>query len=302
MSVSQAEILASIAAHIGTAIGGALEPRPAARVAGGCIDECHRWRSDKGELFVKVAPAQRQVAHATEAAGLAELHAAGALRVPRVRAVGVTEHRSFLALEWLDLAAPGPGSGAVLGAGLARQHRVTAPLFGWHTDNAIGGTPQINTRSGDWIAFFRDQRLGAQLALAAGNGYGGRLQRGGERLRADLGQFFGACRPAPALLHGDLWGGNWAVEAGALRAPVIFDPAVYHGDRETDIAMTRLFGGFSRDFYAAYQAEWPLDAGAAARTSVYNLYHVLNHLNLFGGAYLSQAESMIDGLIAELAG
>jgi fructosamine-3-kinase len=298
----QAEEFAAIAGRIGAALGATLQPAPAARVSGGCINECYRWHSSTGDLFVKVAPAQRRLMHSTEATGLLELQGAGALRVPRVLAVDATEHCSFLALEWLNLTVPGPGSGAALGAGLARQHRVGATLFGWRVDNTIGSTPQINTRSDDWIAFFRDQRLGPQLALAASLGYGGRLQRGGERLRADLGKLFKAYRPAPALLHGDLWGGNWAVDSSAVREPVIFDPAVYYGDRETDIAMTRLFGGFSRDFYAAYQADWPLDTGAAARMNLYNLYHVLNHLNLFGGGYLNQAESMIDGLVAELAG
>jgi fructosamine-3-kinase len=298
----QAEEFAAIAGRIGTALGATLEPAPAARVSGGCINECYRWRSSTGNLFVKVAPARQRLMHATEATGLLELQGAGALRVPRVLAVGATQDRSFLALEWLNLSAPGPGSGAALGAGLARQHRVGATLFGWHVDNTIGSTPQLNARSGDWIAFFRDQRLGSQLALAASLGFGGRLQRGGERLRADLGKLFAAYRPVPALLHGDLWGGNWAVDSSAKREPVIFDPAVYFGDRETDIAMTRLFGGFNREFYAAYEAEWPLDAGAAARANLYNLYHVLNHLNLFGGGYLQQAESMIDGLVAELTG
>jgi fructosamine-3-kinase len=101
----------------------------------------------------------------------------------------------------------------------------------------------------------------------------------------------------PSLLHGDLWGGNWAADESGQ--PVVFDPAVYFGDREADLAMTRLFGGFSRAFYEAYESAWPLAAGATLRFDLYNLYHVLNHLNLFGGGYRPQAEALIDRLLAE---
>ncbi|MEA3153876.1 MAG: hypothetical protein QOK44_1465, partial [Betaproteobacteria bacterium] len=110
--------------------------------------------------------------------------------------------------------------------------------------------------------------------------------------------FFESYTPAPSLLHGDLWSGNAACDATGV--PVIFDPAVYYGDREADIAMTELFGGFSSTFYAAYRDAYPLDAGNAVRKDLYNLYHVLNHLNLFGGGYLRQAERMIDCLLAQI--
>ena len=110
--------------------------------------------------------------------------------------------------------------------------------------------------------------------------------------------FFATYRPAPSLLHGDLWGGNWAALAGG--EPVVFDPAVHHGDREADLAMTRLFGGFGPDFHAAYVAEWPLDAAAGTRRDLYQLYHVLNHLNLFGGGYRAQAEALVDRLLAAI--
>ena len=134
--------------------------------------------------------------------------------------------------------------------------------------------------------------------MPAKNGFDGKLQARGAELLEQLGGFFTTYRPQPSLLHGDLWGGNWASDTNS--APVIFDPATYFGDREADIAMTRLFGGFGDSFYRAYQAAWPLDSGARARTSLYNLYHVLNHLNLFGAGYLRQAESTIDGLLAQL--
>ncbi|MBI5783586.1 MAG: fructosamine kinase family protein, partial [Gammaproteobacteria bacterium] len=147
----------------------------------------------------------------------------------------------------------------------------------------------------DWVEFWREHRLGFQLEMAARNGRN--LMRKGERLMSELGEFFRSYRPAPSLLHGDLWGGN--VGAAGQR-PVIFDPAVYYGDREADIAMTELFGGFSARFYQAYQETWPLDPGYQLRKTLYNLYHVLNHFNLFGGGYGSQAERMIDSLLSEL--
>ncbi|MGZ8947750.1 MAG: fructosamine kinase family protein, partial [Methylococcaceae bacterium] len=170
--------------------------------------------------------------------------------------------------------------------------------FGWHRDNTIGSTLQINNQSNDWLTFWREQRLGFQLKLAGNNGYGGSLQANGECLCSDMAILFNDYMPQPSLLHGDLWAGNAAVDK--LGSPVIFDPACYYGDREADLAMTELFGGFSRDFYAAYQAVWPLDDGYDVRKTLYNLYHILNHLHLFGGGYLRQAESMMAMLLSEI--
>ena len=201
-------------------------------------------------------------------------------------------------LDYLALSAGGldKASGARLGEQLASMHRTLGAGFGWMRDNTIGSTPQINTQESDWIVFWRDHRLGFQLTLAAHDGHTGELQRQGERLLQRLPSFFSDYRPLPSLLHGDLWGGNAA--ATAAGEPVIFDPAVYYGDREADIAMTELFGNFPPAFYAAYRATWPLDTGYAQRRDLYNLYHVLNHLNLFGAGYLRQAQSMIAKLLA----
>ncbi len=183
-------------------------------------------------------------------------------------------------------------------AGLDEIRNTGTVRFGWGRENTIGSTPQINTPSDDWIEFWRERRLGKQLELAAHSGYCGRLQRQGERLLGKFAGLFAGYRPLPSLLHGDLWSGNYAADAEGN--PVIYDPAPYYGDREADLAMTELFGGFGRAFYNAYQQAWPLDDGYRTRKTLYNLYHILNHLNLFGGGYLGQAESMIDSLLAEI--
>jgi fructosamine-3-kinase len=141
--------------------------------------------------------------------------------------------------------------------------------------------------------------LGFQLKLAAINGYGGRLQASGEKLLINMGGFFENYQPKPSLLHGDLWSGN--VGADPKGNPVVFDPACYFGDREADLAMTELFGGFTKDFYAGYDAIYPLDPDYNTRKAFYNLYHILNHLNLFGGDYLRQSENIIAILLSELS-
>jgi protein-ribulosamine 3-kinase len=228
--------------------------------------------------------------------GLERLGRVGAVRVPRLLGQGASGNEAWIELEWLDLHRPDAAADEQLGAALARLHAVTGPSFGLDRDNAIGATAQPNAPSDDWTDFWRVRRLGFQLGLAARNGYGGRLQDRGRRLLDELSAFFTDHRPQPSLLHGDLWAGNHAMLVDGT--PVVFDPAVYYGDREADIAMTRLFGGFGPGFYAAYEHAWPLDAGAAVRSDLYNLYHVLNHLNLFGVGYRAQAESMIDRLLA----
>jgi fructosamine-3-kinase len=213
-----------------------------------------------------------------------------------VLGTGESATTAFLALEWIDFGAATPRTEALLGEQLAKLHRTTAAKFGWHRHNSIGATHQRNDWTADWCEFVARQRLGFQLELAERNGHGGRWLERGRELGEMLPAFFDGYRPQPSLLHGDLWGGNWG--ADATGAPVLFDPATYYGDREADLAMTQLFGGFGREFYAAYGSAWPLDAGAPMRRDLYNLYHVLNHLNLFGGGYRAQAEAMIGRLLA----
>jgi fructosamine-3-kinase len=266
-------------------------------VGGGCINQAFRVQSDQGPLFIKMNSADGLDMFSAEAEGLDELRRCEALRIPEPLAWGVAEGQAFLALEYLDLG--GSGSSAALGRGLAAMHRVTSPQYGWYRDNTIGSTEQRNRQESDWLVFWGEHRLRFQLDLAVQRGAGSRLRDRGSRLVEALPALMDGHKPEASLLHGDLWSGNYAfTRAGE---PAIFDPAVYYGDREADLAMTELFGGFSREFYAAYQETWPLDAGYTTRKKLYNLYHILNHFNLFGGGYLSQAQGMIESLLSEVS-
>jgi fructosamine-3-kinase len=265
-------------------------------VHGGDISEALRLDAADRSVFVKTQPAAQLAMFEAEAAGLAELAAANAVRVPQVIACGLAGGRAYLALEHLSLGARGDAER--LGRQLAMQHRSVADRFGGARDNWIGATPQPNAWRDRWVDFWRDQRLGHQLKLAADKGYGGALQRDGEALRARLEEFFVDYPPRPSLLHGDLWGGNHGFLADGT--PVLFDPAVYYGDRECDLAMSELFGGFAPAFHAAYREAWPLDPGYPVRRTLYNLYHILNHANLFGGGYVTQAQRVASQLLAEL--
>jgi fructosamine-3-kinase len=266
-------------------------PRP---VSGGDISAAWRLQTASGDIFLKTGPASSFDMFQAEAEGLEELAVAKAIRVPAVHAVGEDGTSAFVAIEWLEFGRQGEAVERQLGNQLAELHRTVKDRFGWHRDNTIGLTPQHNPWSDNWVDFYREHRLRYQLQLAAENGYGGELQSAGTRLLKRLPAFFDGYEPVASLLHGDLWGGNWAACGSE---PVIFDPAVYFGDRETDVAMTRLFGGFGRAFYAAYEASWPLAPGHEQRLYLYQLYHVLNHLNLFGSGYLGRAMQLIQALL-----
>ncbi|HXZ59077.1 MAG TPA: fructosamine kinase family protein [Steroidobacteraceae bacterium] len=289
---------AAIAAGITRIAGVSCAARPERRVAGGSINHCYRWPTATGALFVKVAGSGALPMLEAEAEGLAELGRARALRAPRVLACGAGAEAAFLALEWLEAGTADEACEERLGSALAALHQVTAGEFGWRRDNTIGSTPQANGALASWAEFYRERRLRPQLELAVANGFGPLLGGCGEQLLAGVGALLGQHRPAASLLHGDLWGGNWLATSDG--EPAVFDPAVYYGDRETDLAMTRLFGGFGPAFYRAYTAAAPLPPGAELRRGLYNLYHVLNHANLFGGGYAQSARAMIERLLAEL--
>jgi protein-ribulosamine 3-kinase len=267
------------------------------RVFGGSINQCSGFETSSGPIFVKHGGADCLPVFEAEAAGLVELARAKALRIPNVLAVSIADETAFLVLEWIDLVPATARSQQLLGERLALQHRVTRDRFGWDRDNTIGSTPQSNHPCAQWIEFFREQRLLPQLEMAKQNGAASDVIDRGRELCERLHVFFDSYHPVPSLLHGDLWGGNWGADGNG--EPVLFDPSVYFGDREADLAMTRLFGGFAQAFYSAYQSAWQLAAGAEVRVTLYNLYHVLNHFNLFGSGYLRQAQGMIQRLLAE---
>lgn len=305
------------------------EVRGSTPVGGGSINEAYRLDGTDGtHYFLKLNDSRHLTMFVAEAAGLEAIAATNTIRVPLPIAHGSAGKQSYLVLEYLDLSSR--GDVRLLGEQLAALHRFTSDRadvnsrasekvnsshsrpecyatpchgrkeksYGFAHDNFIGTTPQPNDWKVDWIDFWREQRLGFQLRLAAENGYGSQLQRLGEKLSDVLPAFFAGYTPQPSLLHGDLWSGNHAFLADGT--PAIFDPAAYYGDRECDLAMTELFGGYSSDFYAAYRTAYQLDAGYTKRRDLYNLYHILNHANLFGGGYARQAEQMMQRLLAEV--
>lgn len=269
--------------------------RSTRRLGGGSINAAWLMETAQDNFFVKLNSADKLEMFVAEAQGLAAIAATRTLRTPTPICYGTVDWQAYLVLEYIALGPGEPAAQAVLGERLAAMHRVTRATHGWTRDNTIGTTPQHNNPTADWTEFWREQRLGFQLRLAAQHGYADRLQALGTRLLAQLPALLAGHAPSASLLHGDLWSGNYGFDGRG--APVIFDPAVYYGDRETDLAMTELFGGFSGHFYRAYDAAYPLPAGYAQRKSLYNLYHVLNHLNLFGGSYLHQAEQLMSQLL-----
>ncbi|MEQ1622103.1 MAG: fructosamine kinase family protein [Methylococcales bacterium] len=287
-----------ISLHINEATGSPCHVKQVTPIAGGDINAAYKLECQDQSYFVKLNRAALLSMFEAEAAGLHQLALANTVKVPQPITVGVSDQQAFIVLDYIPLKSKNAQSDRLLGQQLALLHQQIQPYFGWQQDNTIGSTPQLNTLRKNWLEFWREQRLGFQLQLAAKNGFGGQLQSQGQRLLADLSVFFTSYQPHPCLLHGDLWAGNAAADGAGQ--PVIFDPACYYGDRETDIAMTELFGGFGADFYAAYNATYQLDAGYKVRKTLYNLYHILNHLNLFGGGYLGQAQRAIASLLAEI--
>jgi len=285
-----------IAAGIATHSGEAFEAREPQGLAGGCINSAFRLSDGRRTFFVKTNRADRLDMFEAEAAGLNLLADSATLRVPRALFTGAGDGLSYIVMEHVALGHGSSQGWRLAGEQLAAMHGQQAEAFGWDRDNTIGATPQRNDWTSDWIEFWRVHRLGRQLEIAAANGHLGQLQRLGERLMARFAVLIDHA-PSPSLLHGDLWGGNMAFTDDG--DPVIYDPATYYGDREADLAMTELFGGFSPDFYAAYRDAWPLEPGYETRRTLYNLYHILNHLNLFGGGYGGQAQRMMERLLAE---
>jgi protein-ribulosamine 3-kinase len=268
-------------------------------LVGGDINSAYCLQGSEQSYFVKLNRAETIDIFVAETDGLAELSHSRTVRVPKPVIHGVAGNFAFLVLEYIEFGNSSKLSDRRLGRQLASLHRLRQPYFGWHRDNTIGSTRQPNKREEDWITFWRAQRLQYQLGLATTKGYQGLLQTSGAQLCDNLDKFFVSYSPQSSLLHGDLWGGNMAMDKQGN--PVIFDPACYYGDREADLAMTELFGGFSQDFYAAYREAYPIENGYTIRKKLYNLYHILNHLNLFGSGYLRQAEDLIASLLSDIS-
>lgn len=287
----------SIESSITTASGQPFKIRQRSAISGGCINHAFRLDGDQQRYFIKLNDAAGLPMFEAESAGLQAIIDTHTIAAPQPLCTGTAGGQAYLVMSHID-SDGSRDNPQQLGRQLAAMHRATVSQFGWHRDNTIGSTPQHNNFTDNWIDFWRERRLRFQYALAARNGYSGQLQTDGERLMESIGVLFDGYSPQPSLLHGDLWSGNYTYDSGG--APVIFDPACYHGDREADIAMTELFGGFPKSFYSAYQEEWPLDSSYQTRKTLYNLYHILNHLNLFGGGYLSQAQSMTREILSEL--
>ena len=265
---------------------------------GGSISRALVAEAENAKWFVKINSIELLDMFKAEIDGLNALSKCREIRVPHVVAAGRADQEAYLVLEYLDILPLSDASAASAGRALAALHRITGNGFGWSRDNFIGSTPQSNQFHQDWPEFFARERLLPQLDLARRNGHPGTLIDNGERLSEKLHLFFSGYRTSPSLLHGDLWHGNTGLDRdGKL---VLFDPAVYFGDREADLAMTELFGGFPAAFHATYRDAWPLAEGYPQRRTLYNLYHVLNHLNLFGSSYRPQAQHMISALLAEI--
>ncbi|NOQ15947.1 MAG: phosphotransferase [Methyloprofundus sp.] len=264
-------------------------------VSGGDINRVYVLKGVEKQYFVKINKAELLSMFETEALGLLALSETNTLKIPEVITHGVAEKYAFLVLEYIELYSLKKSSSQELGQKLAELHQQKQSYFGWSQGNFIGHNAQKNAQTSDWVSFWQEQRLAAQLELAEKKGYLGSLQSLGQELVSQVPYFFDNYQPQASLLHGDLWSGN--ASATKNGQAIIYDPACYCGDREADIAMTELFGGFSADFYNAYERVWPLDSGYGQRKSLYNLYHILNHLNLFGRSYLSQAEMMMRQLL-----
>jgi len=268
-------------------------------IGGGSINEAMRLMTTNDSFFVKAHRNPPPDFFEAEAVGLKMLSEVGTLRIPEVVASGGVpgEKTRFLILEWIE---PGRASGEAteaLGRGLAAMHQQRHSQYGLGMDNYIGSLPQPNGWYDSWTEFYAEKRIRAQRDIAKERGYlNHQRAKGLERLIGQMDNFIDAGNVHPAPLHGDLWGGNWM--ASAEGDAVLIDPAAFYGDREIDIAMSRLFGGFPRRFYEAYNEVFPLMDGYEDRLALYQLYFLLVHLNLFGESYGRQ----VDGILRRYVG
>ncbi len=261
-------------------------------VSGGCIHKAQILETNRGSYFVKTNDRHAVKMFKEEALALNAIRESNTLRCPAPILYGSTDTHSYLILEYVDFVPSSLHSMSGLGRNLANLHKIQSATFGWSSNNFIGSTPQNNEENHNWPDFFLENRLKYQIKLAESNGL--RLNKKSELFEC-YDFFFKDYSPTPALLHGDLWGGNIGFTKEGT--PFVFDPASYYGDRETDLAFSEMFGGFSPEFYSAYNEAYPLDSGFKYRKRLYNLYHELNHFNLFGESYGTRANETINYLI-----
>lgn len=279
----------TIANHIGQVTGQAFGVQSRRSISGGCINQGYCLQGGGRSYFVKLNRASQLPMFEAEALGLMAIANTQTVRVPQPLASGQGDSQSYLILEWLEFGPSSAQAWGEMGRNLARLHQQgRAQQYGWTQDNTIGLTPQPNPWTEDWGEFWLESRLGYQLRLAR--------RRGGDfpdpwDIAPGIKNLLAGHQPPPSLVHGDLWSGNVAILATG--EPVILDPAPYYGDAEVDLAMTELFGGFPAAFYRGYGEILPPQPGYEQRKILYNLYHVLNHFNLFGGGYGQQARQML---------
>ncbi len=280
-----------ISEHIGEATGALFVCQHRAQAHGGDIHQCFIIRDETRRFFVKFCPQQTDSVFAPEIDGLHAIEATNTVLTPKVICHGVTpeaeKSQEYLVLAFMRFSEL-EDHWTELGALLAAMHKAhTGNTFGWPTDNLIGRTPQINTQRSQWAQFYAENRIGYQLECLARQGH---QFVSIDDIVSEVQSRLSSHQPVCSLLHGDLWSGNVGM---TKRGAVIYDPAVYIGDRETDIAMTELFGGFPAHFYDAYRHTWPLPDDYPERRQLYQLYHLLNHAVMFGDHYLSDAKSAI---------
>lgn len=260
------------------------------------LNQCFHYETDKGSFFVKVNTNQNISMYSTEAEALSLLSKTGTIRVPNPFYYGYYENQIFLILEYIDLFPHNEASLEKLGDQLAKLHLTPGPdKFGFEFDNTIGTSLQSNTWMSNWVEFYREKRLGVQLQMIEKNFSDIELIQKGNKLLEKMDSFFSDLVIRPSLLHGDLWSGNTAKDKDDN--PVIFDPASYYGHHEMELSIADMFGGFTDAFYHAYHTLIPKSSGFEERKLIYQLYHYLNHYNLFGTTYRSQSMSIINHFV-----
>lgn len=281
----------TLSVQLSLALGQPFEVEEKMPIDGGDINECYSIANGDTRFFVKVNSKDSLPIYEAEAESLRHLTNSGEISVPQVVYIGVIKEKAVLVLDFIVMKPLNDENAYLLGKDLARLHRWgEQPEYGFDIDNFIGTTEQRNNWHRKWSQFFADHRIGFQLKLAEERGmYFGDIETIVDAVKERLGNH----QPKASLLHGDLWQGN---ASATISGPMVYDPASYWGDREVDIAMTTLFGGFPDSFYKGYEEIWPLDPGFEDRKDIYNLYHLINHSLLFGGPYLAQTEALINKL------